>query len=205
MHAVRVDPKIWFSAERTFLHWAKISVVFAAAATLLITTAGSNPGEIIYSGLDHSNCIRPVKSGAACASGAAWLGLTTAPALSDGHSNDGTSSAPPYCYREDGILKFNSKGVNTGECNSDQICICEEVNINWLLYAPAVIVDMAALAILGHAYRKHLIRLGRLGSVDRTVKVSDFADKGGAYMIAATVTLTIVGLVTAPLLAGVTA
>mmetsp|Transcript_109008 Transcript_109008/g.307239 ORF Transcript_109008/g.307239 Transcript_109008/m.307239 type:complete len:124 (-) Transcript_109008:251-622(-) len=33
MATVRVEPKVWFSAERTFLHWGKISMVFATIAS----------------------------------------------------------------------------------------------------------------------------------------------------------------------------
>ena len=33
-----VPLQVWFSTERTFIHWAKLSTVFAAAAAVLLTT-----------------------------------------------------------------------------------------------------------------------------------------------------------------------
>mmetsp|Transcript_167071 Transcript_167071/g.531401 ORF Transcript_167071/g.531401 Transcript_167071/m.531401 type:complete len:175 (+) Transcript_167071:72-596(+) len=116
MQAVRVDPKVWFSAERTFLHWAKIAVVFAASATLLITSAGSAPRGVTYGVATSGTCGMPVVNGATCSGAAAEAGLTVQAARNDGHVR-GVTDAPPYCYMEDGVLKFNEKGVNKGMCS----------------------------------------------------------------------------------------
>eukprot|EP00930_Biecheleria_cincta_P062147 TRINITY_DN47653_c0_g1_i1.p1 TRINITY_DN47653_c0_g1~~TRINITY_DN47653_c0_g1_i1.p1 ORF type:complete len:115 (+),score=20.37 TRINITY_DN47653_c0_g1_i1:34-378(+) len=37
MPTVRVEPKVWFSAERTYLHWSKLAMVFAASAAVLMS------------------------------------------------------------------------------------------------------------------------------------------------------------------------
>eukprot|EP00444_Apocalathium_aciculiferum_P030884 CAMPEP_0183445478 /NCGR_PEP_ID=MMETSP0370-20130417/96342_1 /TAXON_ID=268820 /ORGANISM="Peridinium aciculiferum, Strain PAER-2" /LENGTH=204 /DNA_ID=CAMNT_0025636057 /DNA_START=81 /DNA_END=695 /DNA_ORIENTATION=- len=201
MQAVRVDPKVWFSAERTFLHWAKIAVVFAASATLLITSAGSAPRGATYGVATSGTCGRPVVTGTACSGAAAEVGLTVQAARNDGHVR-GVTDAPPYCYMEDGVLKFNAKGVNKGMCSAKKVCICEEVVVDLFLYIPAAVLGIASLVVLGHAYRKHLKRLGGLGSESRMVQASDFADKSGAYMIAVTMSLAILGLVSAPFISG---
>ena len=36
----------------------------------------------------------------------------------------GVSHDPPYCYYEDGRLKFNFGGRNTGRCTSTDQCLC---------------------------------------------------------------------------------
>ncbi|CAJ1355651.1 unnamed protein product [Effrenium voratum] len=41
MPAVRLEPKVWFSTERTFIHWAKLATVFAGAAAVLLTSSSS--------------------------------------------------------------------------------------------------------------------------------------------------------------------
>eukprot|EP00928_Gymnodinium_smaydae_P092678 TRINITY_DN76601_c0_g1_i1.p1 TRINITY_DN76601_c0_g1~~TRINITY_DN76601_c0_g1_i1.p1 ORF type:complete len:116 (-),score=19.42 TRINITY_DN76601_c0_g1_i1:149-496(-) len=42
MATVRVEPKVWFSEERTFLHWAKLSVVIATVASLFAGKANAD-------------------------------------------------------------------------------------------------------------------------------------------------------------------
>eukprot|EP00931_Biecheleriopsis_adriatica_P123491 TRINITY_DN98534_c0_g1_i1.p1 TRINITY_DN98534_c0_g1~~TRINITY_DN98534_c0_g1_i1.p1 ORF type:complete len:115 (-),score=22.34 TRINITY_DN98534_c0_g1_i1:89-433(-) len=46
MPTVRVEPKVWFSAERTFIHWMKLSIVFAVSAALLLATSKSTSADI---------------------------------------------------------------------------------------------------------------------------------------------------------------
>lgn len=37
---------------------------------------------------------------------------------------DPSLQAPPYCYVENGDLKFNSNGLNTGTCSANNRCVC---------------------------------------------------------------------------------
>mmetsp|Transcript_101358 Transcript_101358/g.182941 ORF Transcript_101358/g.182941 Transcript_101358/m.182941 type:complete len:115 (+) Transcript_101358:32-376(+) len=46
MPTVRVEPKVWFSAERTFLHWAKLAIVFATSSALLLSNSSSAGSDI---------------------------------------------------------------------------------------------------------------------------------------------------------------
>ncbi|CAE7229213.1 unnamed protein product [Symbiodinium necroappetens] len=41
MPTVKVEPKVWFSTERTFIHWAKLSTVFAATAAVMMASSRS--------------------------------------------------------------------------------------------------------------------------------------------------------------------
>ncbi|CAK9053920.1 unnamed protein product [Durusdinium trenchii] len=49
MVVVKLEPKVWFSTERTFIHWAKLATVFAAASAVLLTSGQST--EVSISGL----------------------------------------------------------------------------------------------------------------------------------------------------------
>ena len=67
-----------------------------------------------------------VKSFQKCESAAHQLGLSDVSAEDDGQS--GTSADPPFCYFEDGSLKFNNLGTNTGPCTTNDLCLCIENN-----------------------------------------------------------------------------
>eukprot|EP00411_Alexandrium_monilatum_P115095 CAMPEP_0175673666 /NCGR_PEP_ID=MMETSP0097-20121207/21316_1 /TAXON_ID=311494 /ORGANISM="Alexandrium monilatum, Strain CCMP3105" /LENGTH=143 /DNA_ID=CAMNT_0016980325 /DNA_START=52 /DNA_END=480 /DNA_ORIENTATION=- len=43
MALVKVDPKAWFSTERTFLHWARLAQAFAAICALLLAAWPMTP------------------------------------------------------------------------------------------------------------------------------------------------------------------
>ena len=75
---------------------------------------------LVYSGF---NCTR-VTTISECETAAIALGLSDTTAIDDGE-NWGLD--PPYCYFENGVLKFNP-GVNTGSCggSNDDICICRQ-------------------------------------------------------------------------------
>mmetsp|Transcript_29581 Transcript_29581/g.74302 ORF Transcript_29581/g.74302 Transcript_29581/m.74302 type:complete len:203 (+) Transcript_29581:142-750(+) len=197
MKTARVDPKAWFSAERTFLHWAKISVVFAASAALLLAGAGTVPKTYNYFEVNVGTCDYPITSGRDCSAAASVLGVSPLAARGDGLV--GSADAPPYCYAEDGIMKFNP-GSNRGICSEEKTCLCQEAERDWYIYGPAAVVGVASLLVLGHAYRKHIRRTRSMGSEGRVVVPADFADRGGSYMLAVTLTLAILGLVTAPVL-----
>ena len=57
-----------------------------------------------------------------CSAAAAALGLSDTTAEDDGQNY--ASGDPPWCYFEDGSLKFNSAGTNTGGCYARTPCIC---------------------------------------------------------------------------------
>merc|ERR1719506_2367891 len=63
-----------------------------------------------------------IKTLADCSAAGAALGLSDTPAVDDGQ--DGKSYDPPYCYFENGSLKFNSAGTNTGDCTDKDTCVC---------------------------------------------------------------------------------
>mmetsp|Transcript_11568 Transcript_11568/g.21934 ORF Transcript_11568/g.21934 Transcript_11568/m.21934 type:complete len:115 (+) Transcript_11568:58-402(+) len=46
MPTVRVEPKVWFSTERTFIHWAKLATVFAATAAVLTASSSSSATDL---------------------------------------------------------------------------------------------------------------------------------------------------------------
>mmetsp|Transcript_116749 Transcript_116749/g.326602 ORF Transcript_116749/g.326602 Transcript_116749/m.326602 type:complete len:207 (+) Transcript_116749:138-758(+) len=196
--AARVDPKVWFSAERTFLHWAKISVVFAAAAALLLGVASASAGVVEYEGVSRGACVAPVVGKKMCT--AAATGTTThnstIEAKDDGLKD--SKKAPPFCYVEGGKVKYNAKGGNTGECSERQVCICQVVEANWVLFAPGGAVALASLVVLAHAYRRHLRRLR--GMSGGRVDVRDFADKCGAYLLVVTLTMAVTGVIAAPVI-----
>ena len=57
-----------------------------------------------------------------CTQAANYLGLSETEAIDDGQS--GVSDDPPYCYFEDGAVKYNSDGLNTGSCTESAKCLC---------------------------------------------------------------------------------
>merc|ERR1719506_1889861 len=70
----------------------------------------------------EANGAGPIKTRADCSAAGAALGLSDTPAVDDGQ--DGKSYDPPYCYFENGSLKFNSAGTNTGDCTDKDTCVC---------------------------------------------------------------------------------
>lgn len=70
----------------------------------------------------EGSCGRGVTSLAECNAAAAALGLGNGPAEDDGQQ--GVDWDPPYCYSEGGSLKFNSNGLNKGECGFYDVCLC---------------------------------------------------------------------------------
>ena len=63
-----------------------------------------------------------IKSASECESAAHALGLSDVTVTDDGQ--DGVTYDPPFCYFEDGSLKFNSMASNTGPCTTIDQCIC---------------------------------------------------------------------------------
>jgi uncharacterized membrane protein YidH (DUF202 family) len=48
---VRVEPKVYFAAERTFLSWFEFAIILSAVATTLLNFAGESKGAILYASL----------------------------------------------------------------------------------------------------------------------------------------------------------
>ncbi|KAI5791957.1 VTC domain-containing protein [Geopyxis carbonaria] len=48
---VRIEPKVYFAAERTFLSWFEFAIVISAIATTLLNFAGDSKGALIYAAL----------------------------------------------------------------------------------------------------------------------------------------------------------
>ena len=57
-----------------------------------------------------------------CSTAAVALRLADTTAQDDNQS--GSTLDPPYCYYEGGVLKYNSKGNNTGPCTTGDKCVC---------------------------------------------------------------------------------
>ena len=67
-----------------------------------------------------------VRSTSECESAANELGLADVTVEDDGQS--AVTYDPPFCYFEDGSLKFNNFGTNTGPCTTSDQCLCKENN-----------------------------------------------------------------------------
>ena len=65
-----------------------------------------------------------VRSSSECESAAQELGLSDVTVVEDGQN--GVTYDPPFCYMEDGSLKFNNLGTNTGPCSTNDICLCQQ-------------------------------------------------------------------------------
>ena len=76
-----------------------------------------------YKLMKMNSACNPVTSLASCSAAAVSLGLADTTASDDGQN--GASFDPPYCYFENGKLKFNSNGKNTGSCSSSDQCVCK--------------------------------------------------------------------------------
>lgn len=48
---VRVEPKVYFAAERTFLSWFEFAIIISAVATTLLNFAGESRGALLYASL----------------------------------------------------------------------------------------------------------------------------------------------------------
>ncbi|KAA8912323.1 VTC domain-containing protein [Sphaerosporella brunnea] len=48
---VRVEPKVYFAAERTFLSWFEFAIILSAVATTLLNFAGNTKGALLYASL----------------------------------------------------------------------------------------------------------------------------------------------------------
>ena len=70
----------------------------------------------------YGSCIHPVTTIADCAAAATYLNYYVTNPVDDHHH--AYSHDPPYCYFEDGQLKFNSDGSNTGACSTGDVCLC---------------------------------------------------------------------------------
>ena len=69
-----------------------------------------------------TSCSR-ITSLAECSAAAVTLGLSDTTASYDGEF---WSEDPPYCYYEGGNLKYNYYGTNSGDCSSDDQCLCKK-------------------------------------------------------------------------------
>ena len=49
----------------------------------------------------------------------------------------GVSTSPPYCFYENGALKYNADGSNTGICSASDACICRTAVTAAAVTAPA--------------------------------------------------------------------
>ena len=74
--------------------------------------------------LDHGRCPKgtEIRSVSECSKAAFYANLTDTSAVLDEHPR-GVTFDPPFCYYEDGQLKFNA-GKNTGFCSKFDQCLC---------------------------------------------------------------------------------
>lgn len=91
-----------------------------ASDLCICTGASERPGA--YELRPSGHCVHPITRIRDCSAAATALGLSDANASADGQS--GAPHDPPYCYVENGLLKFNSGGSNTGRCTSKDLCLC---------------------------------------------------------------------------------
>ena len=54
----------------------------------------------------------------------AAVALSLDDTIAEYDDNSGNNNAPPHCYFEGGVLKFNSNGLNTGVCTTSAQCVC---------------------------------------------------------------------------------
>ena len=73
-----------------------------------------------------------IKSLSECNFAAAYLKLEDIVATSDGQNSVhySMSSDPPFCYYEEGELKFN-EGSNSGSCSESDLCLCAGTGEFW--------------------------------------------------------------------------
>lgn len=69
----------------------------------------------------------PVKDMKECGDAAKALGFAKTVARDD--KQESVKYDPPYCYYENGRLKFNKSGKNTGKCKKADKCLCEKVEV----------------------------------------------------------------------------
>jgi hypothetical protein len=91
---------------------------------------GPEYDELLPSGILNSTGARgpaaeSISTLAECSAAAKALGLDDNTAQDDGQSEK--ASDPPFCYSENGKLKLNGLGDNTGECSEKDMCICKAV------------------------------------------------------------------------------
>jgi hypothetical protein len=70
-------------------------------------------------------CDTPIKTIEECSEAGARLEFADTHAVDDYQVS--SSSDPPWCYSEEGKLKFNSNGGNIGRCTPFDICLCKVV------------------------------------------------------------------------------
>ena len=79
------------------------------------------------------SCAWNITSPAECSEQAQLMGFHDVTATDDGQTS--VSFDPPWCYYEDGSLKFNA-GSNTGICTLGDICLCKGTPTSSLAIAP---------------------------------------------------------------------
>ena len=80
------------------------------------------PYVLVASGPTCSAGSHVIKSLSECSAAAVVLELSDTTAVDDNQS--GVTYDPPYCYFENNVLKFNSNGLNTGNCTATDKCVC---------------------------------------------------------------------------------
>ena len=60
-----------------------------------------------------------------CSVAAVSLGLSDTTAVDYNPPAYEQDDYPPHCYLRSGALYFNSDGLNTGPCNTNEKCICQ--------------------------------------------------------------------------------
>lgn len=88
---------------------------------------------------DGSVCARPYRTVSACLAAAqtlhgsgaldAWMHAAASARLANGSllldkQREGWRHDPPFCYVEEGALKFNENGTNVGACTTSDACVC---------------------------------------------------------------------------------
>lgn len=103
----------WLAWDGNSGHWA---------SAYTITVGEKKPQFFLKS---YGSCAYNVMSVSQCSAAAAALGLTNTTVSNDDHIGV-TPYDPPGCYYEDGSLKFNSVGWNTGSCSASDLCVCQD-------------------------------------------------------------------------------
>ena len=72
-----------------------------------------------------------ISSASGCECAANQLGMSNDDTCSSlwawvDNDENGVSDDPPFCYFEEGSLKFNKLGTNTGPCTADDKCLCRK-------------------------------------------------------------------------------
>lgn len=111
-HFMVYTPRVYSNGSLTF---------YGNIQSVLLEKESSTSATNIYEKVTSGTC-KHIYTIEACKNAAQQFGLGDNSAVDDGQY--GVSDDPPYCYYEDGRVKFNHYGRNTGNCSSYDQCLC---------------------------------------------------------------------------------